>query len=339
MYRDDPLAFTLVALHVISGFLGIVAGLMPFMASKGSANHRYWGKVSLYAMVCAGVTALPLAILISSWLQVIVGILALYSCVVTIRSLRRSRSAPSKRILFAGIATSLALFAGLSILYVRENGAESFMLQLIYCAILLALATFELVAELRKSSSVPGIVTEHGLASCCAMCVGWSSFFSTQLQRMTGLELSTELKLTLPFLIACPLLAILIPRWRAGIAARGLSFFNRSAVDTDVQRLRFFSIAEVISFLALLLIAVPLKWIAGEPQFVRIAGPVHGSLTLMYLASVFPARGKLGWDARQTIWALIAGIVPLGTIFVHNILRDCLQLHQKSTAGEDENSD
>ncbi len=93
------------------------------------------------------------------------------------------------------------------------------------------------------------------------------------------------------------------------------------AEPTEKRRLRHLGVAEGISFLLLLCIAVPLKHLLGFPMFVRVLGPIHGGLFILYIVAVFQAAPVLQWSARQTALALGAGVVPGGTFILESKLR------------------
>ncbi len=67
------------------------------------------------------------------------------------------------------------------------------------------------------------------------------------------------------------------------------------------------------SFLILLLIAMPLKYIAGQPEAVRIVGMAHGILFLLYLLAANYAATALSWSKKVWFLAYVAAVVPLGT--------------------------
>lgn len=79
---------------------------------------------------------------------------------------------------------------------------------------------------------------------------------------------------------------------------------------------RIIAYAEVVSYLLLLFIAVPLKYLADNPMGVRILGPIHGVLFMLYILVVFRRSAAEGWPFRRTAWALFASILPLGPIGV-----------------------
>jgi integral membrane protein len=70
---------------------------------------------------------------------------------------------------------------------------------------------------------------------------------------------------------------------------------------------------EGVSFLVLLLLAMPLKYVAHWPVLVQIMGPVHGALFLAYCAAVFMLGANADWSAKKQGLALIAAVLPGGT--------------------------
>jgi integral membrane protein len=72
-------------------------------------------------------------------------------------------------------------------------------------------------------------------------------------------------------------------------------------------------LAEGISFLLLLFIAMPLKYFAGLPLAVTVVGAVHGALFILFCILAY-----LVWSQNKKTWkwlgiALAASIVPFGT--------------------------
>lgn len=91
--------------------------------------------------------------------------------------------------------------------------------------------------------------------------------------------------------------------------------------DTLTARLRAVAFVEGLSYLLLLFVAMPLKYLADLPLAVRIVGSLHGFLFvwLAWLAlRVLLARRKpLSWGARIALLALL----PFGTFFLDEDLR------------------
>lgn len=76
---------------------------------------------------------------------------------------------------------------------------------------------------------------------------------------------------------------------------------------------RYLGIAEGVSFLLLLGIAMPLKYLWGEAAMVRIVGMAHGVLFLGYVLFAFLLSDREEWPTKKLLLALAASVLPLGT--------------------------
>jgi integral membrane protein len=92
-------------------------------------------------------------------------------------------------------------------------------------------------------------------------------------------------------------------------------------MNTAISRLRFVGIAEGISFLVLLGIAMPLKYYAGLPQAVKIVGWMHGLLFILYVVALANAAFVHRWSIWRTFVAFVASLVPFGTFILDARLR------------------
>jgi integral membrane protein len=102
---------------------------------------------------------------------------------------------------------------------------------------------------------------------------------------------------------------------------------------TALRQLRLVALGEGASFLALLFIAMPLKYLAGLPLAVRIAGSVHGLLFLMFMAALYRAGSERGWPLRRWVLAFVSSILPFGTfIFDRSLRREIADLTPSAQA-------
>jgi integral membrane protein len=81
------------------------------------------------------------------------------------------------------------------------------------------------------------------------------------------------------------------------------------------QHLRLSALLEGISFLLLLFIAMPLKYFAGIPEFVRYIGWAHGLLFVWYVVVVLLARSEYNFSLKQSAIALAGSVLPFGTFY------------------------
>ena len=84
--------------------------------------------------------------------------------------------------------------------------------------------------------------------------------------------------------------------------------------------MRGIGIFEGVTFL-LLMVAMPLKYLADIPGPVRIFGSLHGGAFIVYMLAVLVAAYLARWRLPLTALALAAGFVPLGTFFLEAKLR------------------
>lgn len=85
-----------------------------------------------------------------------------------------------------------------------------------------------------------------------------------------------------------------------------------NSLDTPLGRLRFIGFWEGVSFLLLLGIAMPLKYLADRPEAVRIVGMAHGILFLLYVLAAIHAALAQNWNWRRTGLVLLASLLPAG---------------------------
>ncbi|MEQ1828316.1 MAG: DUF3817 domain-containing protein [Pirellula sp.] len=82
-----------------------------------------------------------------------------------------------------------------------------------------------------------------------------------------------------------------------------------------ITALRIAGLLEGISFLVLLLIAIPVKYIAGMPLPVSIVGGMHGFLFIAYIALAVLATVVFRWPVGRLFLALVASVIPAGTFW------------------------
>ena len=79
--------------------------------------------------------------------------------------------------------------------------------------------------------------------------------------------------------------------------------------------LRLLAFLEGISFIALLGVAMPLKYYYDKPEAVKIIGMAHGILFVLYTINLLIVHLKLRWSYGKTLGAFIAAFIPFGTFY------------------------
>jgi integral membrane protein len=89
--------------------------------------------------------------------------------------------------------------------------------------------------------------------------------------------------------------------------------------DASMQRAlgRFRGAAYVVGvmLLILVLVAMPLKYLADRPGAVAVVGPIHGFMYMGYLVVAFDLAVRAKWRFMRTLLVLLAGTIP-GLSFV-----------------------
>jgi len=98
-------------------------------------------------------------------------------------------------------------------------------------------------------------------------------------------------------------------------------------LKTALSRLRLVALSEGISYLLLLGIAMPLKYLYDRPEAVRITGMLHGVLFVLLVVALLQAQRSRQWSARFSLTVLVSSIIPLGAFWMDRRLKG-LEQHQ-----------
>lgn len=88
-----------------------------------------------------------------------------------------------------------------------------------------------------------------------------------------------------------------------------------------LRRLRWAGWLEGGSFLVLLFVAMPLKYLAGQPLAVRVVGMAHGVLFILYVVMLALAAGDRAWPVGRSVRGLVAALLPFGPFVFDRSLR------------------
>lgn len=81
---------------------------------------------------------------------------------------------------------------------------------------------------------------------------------------------------------------------------------------SSIGRFRMVAIAEGVSFLILLGIAMPLKYAADKPGMVDVFGWIHGLLFISYMITGLQLKIEREWPLGKTALAVVAALIPFG---------------------------
>jgi integral membrane protein len=73
---------------------------------------------------------------------------------------------------------------------------------------------------------------------------------------------------------------------------------------------------EGISLLLLFFVAMPMKYMAGNPSLIRPAGMAHGVLFVAYIIVAFLLKEEKDWSFKKYLIVAVASIIPFGTFYI-----------------------
>jgi len=91
--------------------------------------------------------------------------------------------------------------------------------------------------------------------------------------------------------------------------------------QTAIGRLRVVSAIEGLSYVLLVGVAMPLKYMAGMPEAVRVVGMAHGVLFVAFVAALAMAWIARRWSVWRVASLFVLSMIPLGALAIEHQLR------------------
>lgn len=92
-------------------------------------------------------------------------------------------------------------------------------------------------------------------------------------------------------------------------------------LKNSLTRFRIISYIEGLSYLILLFIAMPIKYIADNPYFVKIIGMGHGVLFILFVLFLLAAKKSLVWKNIFTIKIFLYSLIPFGMFLIEREIK------------------
>lgn len=86
--------------------------------------------------------------------------------------------------------------------------------------------------------------------------------------------------------------------------------------------LRHIALIEGVSFLILLAIAMPLKYLAGMPMAVKVVGWIHGVLFVIFCGALLRTLATTSWPFFRAVTVFIASLLPFGPFIIDRKMRE-----------------
>ena len=79
---------------------------------------------------------------------------------------------------------------------------------------------------------------------------------------------------------------------------------------------RLIALLEGLSFIFLVFLGMPLKYLYGNEMLVKILGMPHGILFVIYVLTAILFKNKLELNIKELLIVLIASVIPFGTFYI-----------------------
>ena len=90
-------------------------------------------------------------------------------------------------------------------------------------------------------------------------------------------------------------------------------------VPAALTRYRVMAWIVGVLLVALVLVAVPVKYAAGVDEPVTVLGTLHGWLYFLFFLSACDLAVRARWSLRDTVLTVLAGTVPLLSFFAERV--------------------
>lgn len=79
--------------------------------------------------------------------------------------------------------------------------------------------------------------------------------------------------------------------------------------------LRIVALLEGLSFILLLFVGVPMKYLGEDESIVKILGMPHGVLFVAYVVLALLVRADEKWNFKSTFLIILSSLLPFGTFW------------------------
>ncbi len=79
---------------------------------------------------------------------------------------------------------------------------------------------------------------------------------------------------------------------------------------------RLVALLEGLSYILLLFIASPIRYLTGNATYVKLLGMPHGILFILYVVLAIVIKKQMKWRLKTLAIVLLASLVPFGTFYI-----------------------
>lgn len=111
-----------------------------------------------------------------------------------------------------------------------------------------------------------------------------------------------------------------------------------TSLPRDLAVYRAAAIVTGVGLLLLVLVAMPLRYLADEPGLSTTYSPIHGAIFMAYVVIVVWVTTRRGWSPVKALLVVLAGAVPFASFIVERrVIADELAKSPTGSADDVEN--
>jgi integral membrane protein len=93
-------------------------------------------------------------------------------------------------------------------------------------------------------------------------------------------------------------------------------------MNRAVHFLRIVGLTEAVSYMLLVGVAMPLKYMAGQPKAVSVIGMIHGVLFVLFCIALALATIVAKWPLSRAALLFVASLVPFGPFVLDKRMKE-----------------
>jgi integral membrane protein len=86
-------------------------------------------------------------------------------------------------------------------------------------------------------------------------------------------------------------------------------------VGAALTRYRVMAYVVGVALILLVVVGMPLKYLADQPELVATVGPLHGFLFIVYLVAAFDVGRRSCWSLTRMALVMLAGTIPFVSFY------------------------
>lgn len=105
------------------------------------------------------------------------------------------------------------------------------------------------------------------------------------------------------------------------------------SVSTALLSFRVSAWVTGVGLLVLVFVAMPMRYVFGDPSLVAIVGPTHGFFYMAYIVCTLLLAERCRWRPLYALLVLLAGTVPIASFVAERRVTEKVRRQELAGAG------